>query len=436
MDPFWIGLIGVIGLLVLIILGVHVAISLGLVGMVGMACIMGPEAALYASTTLTLDRVTDYALAIIPLYVLMGALAQEGGISSGTYECLRLWFGRFRGGLGIATVGGCTLFGTVCGSSMVTATVFAQLTAPEMRRMGYQKHFAYAICSSGGVIGMLIPPSILVVVYGILSGDSIGRLLIGAASPGIALFIIFSLGITIMTHFNPNLAGKIESQATWRERLISLKLLWEVFLIVGIVFGGIFTGIFSPQDAGAVACTALLFIYLLSGKSWEGIKDALCATISTSAMIFLMLAGAGLFSRFLVVSTVAPKVLNFLLSFNLTPLSFFVIVSIVYLVLGCFFDSFSMLTITLPLLHPAAMKFGIDPIHFGIVVIVAIEIGLLTPPVGLNVYAVKGVAEEDVTLEDLFSGILPFVIMMCLCLALYILFPILSTILPDMMMGK
>jgi len=191
MDPFIIGIVGVIVLVILLALGVHVAVSLGIVGLAGMMFLIGPDASIYTSATLTFERVSNYALVIVPLYVLMGILAQEGGLSSGAYECLRLWTNRLNGGLGVATVGACTMFGTMCGSSLVTAAVFAQLSAPEMRRMGYEKRFAYGICSSGGVIGMLIPPSVLIVIYGILTHDSIGRLLIGGISPGIMLFIIF-----------------------------------------------------------------------------------------------------------------------------------------------------------------------------------------------------------------------------------------------------
>lgn len=434
MDPFAIGIIGIIVLMILLALGVHVAVTLGLVGLVGMMFLIGPDAAIYTSTTLTFERVSNYALVIVPLYVLMGILAQQGGLSSGAYECLRLWTNRLSGGLGIATVGACTMFGTMCGSSLVTAAVFAQLSAPEMRRMGYEKRFAYGVCSSSGVIGMLIPPSVLIVIYGILTHDSIGRLLIGGISPGIMLFIIFSLGIMMMVYIRPSLASKTEDNPTWRERFASLKLIWGVVITVVIIFGGIFSGVFSPSEAGAVACIVLLIIYLFSTRNRvEGIKVAIYGTVATSAMIFLILIGAGIFSRFLVLSTVAPRFLEAVTALNLSSVGFLAVVALGYIAMGCFFDSISMLSITIPILHPAALELGINPIHFAMVTIVAIEIGLITPPVGLNIYAVKGVAQEDVSLEDLFIGILPFVIMMAFCLSLFIVFPTLSTLLPGMM---
>ncbi|MFH1090952.1 MAG: TRAP transporter large permease [Pseudomonadota bacterium] len=434
MDPFTIGIIGILAVVVLILLGLHVAVVLGVVGMLGLMFLIGPKAAIYTSATLSFDRVSNYSLVIIPLYVLMGVLAQESGLSANAYESLRLWTGRFPGGLGIATVGACTMFGTMCGSSLVTAAVFAQLSAPEMRRMGYDKKFAYGVCSSGGVIGMLIPPSVLIVVYGILTQDSIGQLLIGGISPGLMLFVIFSLGIVMMVLLKPSLAKRMEHKPKWKERFVSLKNLWGVVLTVAIIFVGIFSGVFSPSEAGAVAVVVLLVIYAFRPKKdWGGLTSAFYGTVSTSSMIFLILIGAGIFSRFLVLSTVAPRFLEAFIKWNLSPIIFLVMVSVGYIILGCFFDSISMLSITLPLLHPAALKLGINPLHFAMVAIVAIEVGLITPPVGLNVYAVKGVAESDVTLEDLFAGVWPFFLMMVLCLILFILFPVLSTFLPGLM---
>ncbi|MFH1951039.1 MAG: TRAP transporter large permease [Pseudomonadota bacterium] len=438
MEAFTIGIVGSLMLVLILILGVHVSVALGMVGLVGMFFLVGPDASIYTSATLAFGCISNYSLVIIPLYVMMGILAQESGLSSGAYECLRIWMGRFRAGLAIATVGACTLFGTLCGSSLVTASVFAQVSAPEMRRLGYEKRFAYGVCSSGGVIGMLIPPSVLIVVYGILTQESIGQLLIAGISPGIMLFLLFSLAIVLITFVKSGIVPiRSMEKVTWHQRLSSIKLIWGIALTVGIIFGGIFFGVFSPSEAGAVACVVLLIIYSFSNKFHvKGLTSAILGTVSTSAMIFLILIGAGIFSRFLVLSTVAPRVLEVVTSINLSPVVFLAVVCAGYMILGCFFDSISMLSITLPLLHPAAMKLGIAPMHFAMVAIISIEIGLITPPVGLNVYAVKGVAEEDVTLEDLFAGVLPFFFMMLICVALYILFPGLSTFLPDMIISK
>ena len=434
MDPLLVGIIGIVAMLCLLILGAHVAIALALVGIIGLALIVGPHAAVYTSATLAYYKMSNYGLIIIPLFVLMGFLAQGGGMSSNAYESLRLWVGRIKGGLGIATVAACTAFGAVCGSSLVTAAVFAQVSAPEMRRHGYEKKFAYAICSSAGTIGMLIPPSVLMVIYGLLTMESIGKLLIGGIAPGISLFLIFSIGIIVMVSLKPSLVTAAAAKTSWRQRFASLKSLIGLFLAAAVIFGGIFSGVFSPGEAGAVACVILLIMFLASKeRSWTSFRTAMRQTLSTSAMVFLILIGAGIFARFLTISTIAPRFLEAITDLGLPPLGFLAISAIVYILLGCFFDSISMLCITLPLLHPAALALGIDPLHFAMVAILAIHVGLITPPLGLNIYAVKGVAEADVSLEELFRGVMPFLLMMLICLAFFVVFPILSTWLPSVM---
>lgn len=435
MDPLVVGVLGIIVLIVLLSFGLHVAIAMGLVGIAGMTLLIGFDAAVHTSVTLSLAKVSNYTMIIVPLYILMGTLALQSGLSKSAYEALRLWFGKLPGGLGIATVGACTMFGTVCGSSLVTAAVFANLSAPEMRRFGYDKKFAYGICSCSGLIGMLIPPSVLIVIYGLLTEDPIGRLLIAGISPGVMLFILFSLSIAGLAYFKPNfVGGSIDQSVSWREKFASIKLIWRVLVIIGIVFGGIFSGIFSPSEAGAVSCMVLLVSFLISkSRSWKGLKTAIYEGIAPVGMIFLILIGAGIFTRFLSLSTLAPKVLIGIINLNLPDWGFLAGTVIIYLVLGCFFDSISMLSLTLPFLHPAAMEMGIDPLHFAMVAIIAIEMGMVTPPMGLNIYAVKGVAESDVSLADLFLGIFPFFIMMCVCVILFIALPALSTWLPMMM---
>ena len=413
--------------------------ALGLAGMLGMFFIVGPNASVYTASTLSFDSVSNYSLIIVPIYVAMGILASDSGLSADAYECLRIWLGRVRGSLGIATLGACTLFGTMCGSSIVTAAVFAKISAPEMRKMGYSKKAAYGICTAGGIIGMLIPPSVLIVVYGILSRDSIGRLLIGGIVPGLMLTLFFSLGVIILSYMK---SGGIPStitapKTTWREKFISLKMIWGVLATFAIVVGGLMSGAYSPSEAGSVATLLLLIIFIFKKRKFgpaEKLKKALLDTVAISAMIFLILIGAGLFSRLMVLSTVAPTVLNLVTDWGLSPIMFLFIVCIGYTVMGCFFDSISMLSITLPILQPAALALGISPLHFAMVVILIINIGVITPPVGLNVYGVKGVAEPDVTLEDLFASVIPFFLLSLLALFLLIFFPVLSEFLPALIM--
>lgn len=434
-GPF-IGILGIVALLIILTTSLPIALCLALVGSTGLLILAGPEAAIRTIASLTFTRMTNLSLIIIPLFVLMGMLAQQGGLSSRTYETLTMWVGKLKGGLAIATMAACTAFGTVCGSSMVTASVFAKISAPEMRRNGYDKRLAYATCSSGGMIGMLIPPSVLLVMYGIASQESIGRLLIGGTAPGILLFIIFSLGILLMIRVRPQLATKSSIRVTWRQRILSLKSLTGVFISVAIIFGGIFTGMFSPAEAASVVVIVFFVLLLISkNRAWQSLKMALIETIATSSMIFLILVGAGIFTRFLVYSTLTTRILEMVVIVGVSPIYYMLAVVLLYLVLGCFLDSISMVTVTIPILHPAAIALGIDPMQFAMVAVLAIEAGLLTPPIGLNIYAVKAVAEQDVTLQDLFAGVWPFFIMVLLTILLFILVPSLSTFLPNAMYG-
>lgn len=436
MEPFTIGILGLVVLLVLISLGVHVAIALLVVGFFGTTILAGVAPALTQVAGNAFYYVASETFVVIPLFILMGMLATSTGFSSDAYRGLNTWFGRLRGGLGIATVGGCTIFGTVCGSSLVTAAVFARLSAPEMRRQGYEKKFAYAISSSAGTIGMLIPPSILMVIYGILTQESVGKLLIGGIAPGLLLFIIFSFGIVIMTRLNPSLAPQPAAgvKVTWRQRFAALGLMWPAVLTFGIIVGGISFGVFTPSEAGAVASFVFLVIFFAYRRPFQELKTALMDTISTTGMLFLLLVGAMIFGRFLVLSGIATALAGLVVGSGFPPVVVVIMSVFVYILLGCFLDSISMLSITIPAMYPAIMAMGIDPIWYAMVVITAIHIGTITPPVGVNVYAVKGVAEADVSLEDLFRGVLPFLLMMVIAVVILIAFPALSTTLPAVMM--
>ena len=434
MDPIWIGVLGVILMLVLLGAGVHIAIGLGFVGILGLSLLVGFWSAMNMMGSGLFHQASQYSLVVIPLFVLMGMIASGTGISENVYKATQIWAGGIRGGLGIATVGACTAFGAICGSSLVTAAVFARLSAPEMRRLGYDKRFAYGICSSGGIIGMLIPPSILLVIYGLITEVSIGKLLIAGVLPGIILFVIFSLGISIMGTVKPSLVSPVQERMPFRKKLKSLVHFVPVMITFAIIVGGIFSGIFSPSEAGAVACLILiiwfLFLRLPFSKLWTSVKD----TMLTVAMVFLILISAALFARFLNLSGVANKLTHYVVGSGYSPMGVMLASLVLYLLLGCFLDSISMLSITLPVLVPITNAMGINPIYYAVVVVMTIEAGLITPPVGLNIYAVKGVAEADVSLEDLFIGAFPFLLMMILGIFLFIAFPALSTWLPDLML--
>jgi tripartite ATP-independent transporter DctM subunit len=439
-DPMVAGYLGIACLIILLVLGVHIGVALGLVGMFGVASIVGFEAAFFTSAGSIYHKIASFDLVTIPLFIMMGYLASGGGMSKNVFETLGYWVGHIRGGLGIATVASCTAFGTVCGSSLVTAAVFAKMCAPEMRKHGYDGRIAYGICASGGMIGMLIPPSILMVVYGVLAGESIGKLLIAGVVPGLLLMILFSLAIVVTSWARPKLIQKTAGTAkgNWRLRMTSLVKIWQILLVALIIFGGIFGGVFNPTEAGAVATVSLLILMLITKlrQSPGLMKEGFLETGATTAMIFLVMGGAAVFSHFLVLTGITGNLAVYIISLDLSRLTLIWVLAVFYGVLGCFLDSISMLAITIPLFNPVISAMGIDPIYYAVVVVMAIEAGLITPPVGLNVYGAFAVAEKDIRLEDIFLGVVPFFIMCWLAIAILIFWPGLSTFLPSLMLGN
>lgn len=440
MEPISIGVLGAGLLLVFIAMGIPVGIALLVAGFAGNVAIMGFSPALWTSVGSSFGRITNPAFLPLPLFIFLGLLASAGGISRNVFEYLSLWMGRLKSGLGIATVLSCALFGTVSGSSLVTASVFAKVAAPEMRRKGYDKVLAYGICSSAGIIGMLIPPSVLAIVLAMVTELSVGELLIAGTGPGILLTVTFSVGIFLMGVYKPTLVGGDSSlrSSTWREKIAGLKMLWQIFILAAVIFGGVFTGVFSPEEASAIAAVVMVLIIVLTygpGR-WSTLANAILETTSITAMIFLILMGAVVFSDLMVTSGVANTLVSVVAGNNVSPWVFLIGLQVAFLILGTFLDSTSIVVITIPLVMPIARAFNFDLIWFATISLFTIELGLITPPVGLNVYAVKGVAEKDITLEELFRGAMWFFFMELFVLALMMFFPSTVTYLVDFMRVK
>lgn len=446
MDPFLIGLLGLVTLLVMLALGAHVGIALAVSGFIGLWYILGFDRAFIVSVSSLYGKVSHAGLVTLPLFVLVGYLASGGGISSDIYKSLDMMIGRFKSGLGVATVIACTAFGTVCGSSLVTAAVFAKISAPEMRKRGYSKALAYGICAASGSIGMLIPPSILAIVYGMLSGISIGKLLIAGIVPGLLWALLFSITIPVVARVAPSWIAAptedIPSYTMW-EKFKSLHLWWPVIVSGAIIFGGIYGGAFTPSEASAVAAFILFVYYLYRSifskagarrtpkEKFNELKEILVDTATTSAMIFFVFGSATIFSHFTLMTGLATKLTAFVIGLGLSELNLVILFAIIYLLLGCLMDSISMLCITINLFNPIIAKAGIDPIWYAIVVILSIEVGFITPPFGINLYSVLGVAEKDVDIKDLIVGSFPFFIAEIISLVIIFAFPILSTYLPS-----
>lgn len=440
MDPAVIGLIGIGVLIVTLMLSVPIGISLVLIGMGGLSFLVGFESAVGSAMETIYHKIASYDLVTIPLFVLMGYLASVGGLSEKLFKSLNMVVGHLRGGLGISAIGSCTAFGTVCGSALVTASVFAKICAPEMRHYGYEKKLAYGICASAGMIGMLIPPSIFMVVYGIQSGDSIGTLLIAGITPGLMLTLLFSVLVYLIARKRGDLItdGQETAKYTGWEKVKAFASLWQIWVLALVIFGGIFGGIFNPTEAAAVASTLLMLLLILSNLSnpkriWEMFRESLYETASTSCMIFLVMAGASVFTQFLVVTGLTDMVAEFVLKLDIPLTALVALIVLVYVILGCFLDSFSMICITVPVFNPIVMSLGADPIWYAVMVAMAIHLGLLTPPVGLNVYGAFAVAEPDVTLEDIFVGVMPFFWAVLLAIVLLLFIQPLSTFLPNLM---
>ncbi len=431
-------------LFLLLAAGTHIGIALAVSGFIGTLFVMGFSPAIATAVTAIYHKITNPVLITLPLFTLMGYLAAAGGISRHLYDSLSLWLGKVRGGLGMATVFCCTAFGTVCGSSVITTAVFTKISAPEMRRHGYAKQIAYALCASAGSIGMLIPPSVLAIVYSMMSGESLAKVLMAGVMPGLLWAGAFCLTVVVIGKVKPSWVPLSQGgTATWGQRLASLKLWWPILVVAISIFGGIYGGVFTPTEAAAIASLVLIAIFSLTRiiartrreqrESLGELKSILNDTATTSGMIFLVMGAATIFSNFVALSGVTSKVSGIVIGLGLSKLGLVLTFAGVYLVLGCFLDSISMLCITVPIFNPIIKAAGVDPMWYATIVITSVEIGLITPPVGLNLYASKAVAESDVTLEDIIAGILPFLAAEFVCLALMFAFPPMCTFLPGLL---
>lgn len=443
MTSLVIGFIAIAILFILLAIGMQIGVALAAAGFIGLWLINGFEQASWMAIHGLYHKIASPDLITLPLFILMGYLASGGGISRQLFESLRLWLGGFRSGIGIASVLGCSAFGTLCGSSLVTTAVFTKICCPEMRRQGYEKSLAYGITAVAGSIGMLIPPSVLAIVYGMLSGESIGKLLMAGVMPGVLWAILFSGTIILISKMRPSAIRHVgKRQPLLVEKIRSLVWWWPIVVVAAVMFGGMYGGIFTASEAAAIAGFILLMIYCVvrivipaKDKRKEGVSELsnmFKDTATTSAMIFIVIGSAMIFAEFIALTGFSTWVADTVLSWNLSKMGIVLMFMTVYLVLGIFLDSISMLSITIPIFNPIVQAAGIDPMWYATVVIMSVEVGLITPPVGLNLYAAKGVAEPDVSLEDIISGVVPFLVAEIISLGLIILFPEMSTLLPSM----
>jgi C4-dicarboxylate transporter DctM subunit len=435
MEPIGVGIITIIIFLVLLFSGFYVAVALGFAGFIGISAIVGLGSAMSVLGTQAFHYGTQYSFVIIPLFVAMGLFAAEGGVSKDAYDGMAKWLGGIKGGLGHATIAACAMFGTLTGSSIITAVVFAKISVPEMKRLGYDAKLSYGLVSSAGAIGLLIPPNLMAVIYALLTEESLGKLLMAGIGPGIVMALCLSLGFVGILVWRPSWGPPGgEKRATWRERIASLPKLWSILVVGFVIIGGIYFGIFTVNEASGIGTLLLLLLYLcikgFSKKTWQVIMTALRESISLTAMVLFVLIGAQIFARAIVLSRIGPKFSEIVIGWNLSPALFILAMAVVFLIFGCFIDGISTMAITIPIVYPMIVKMGIDNIWFATVMIVATQIGNITPPFGLCAYAVKAVAGPDYSIEDIFKGALPFLIFELICLAIVMAFPAVSLWIP------
>lgn len=433
-------LIGFAAVFMLVLLRIPIAFAMGFVGMIGLIYESGYRSAISMVGRLIIDTSQDYGLSVIPLFILMGLFVNKGGISRELYTVSNAFLGHFRGGLAMATIVACGGFAAICGSSLATAATMSKVAMPEMRKYGYADGLASASIAAGGTLGILIPPSVILVIYGLLTETSIGKLFIAGIVPGILGILFYLVAVRITVARNPA-AGPAGPRATWAERLRALSHVWAVLMLFFLVIGGLYGALdfwpinlaFSPTEAaGMGAMGAFLIALFRRSLSWKDLRETLTETTLTTASLFAVLIGAWVFSNFVNLAGLPEGLLTLVTSLDLGPWAVMGMIIVIYLALGCVFESMSMLLLTVPIFFPLVTSLGFDPIWFGIVVVVVIEISLITPPVGLNVFILKGVV-RDVSTATIFRGVTPFWAMDIVRLLLLLAFPALVLFLPEQM---
>ncbi|MDD5190065.1 MAG: TRAP transporter large permease [Dehalococcoidales bacterium] len=431
MTPQTIGVIGVGVLLFLFLVGVPVGFSMAIVGLTGFSILVNPSAGFSMLVRDFFDTFSSYNLTVIPFFMLMGALAYSSGMSRRLYDASYKIFGSMKGGLALATIAGCAGFAAICGSTSATAAAMGRVALPEMKRYKYDDGLATGVVASAGSLGIMIPPSSIFIVYGIMTEQSIGKLFIAGVLPGIMLAVLFGAVVLIMCRVNPALAPAGKA-TTIKEKIIGLTGVFEMVALFLIVMGGMFLGWFSAMQAGAIGAAGALLLGLgRRNLNWEGFNYAIKDTLKITCQVMVIVAGAFVFGHFMAVSQIPMALANWVGGLPLPPMAVMGVIIILYLIGGCFMDSLAMITLTVPIIFPVVMALGFDPIWFGVIIVLVVEMGVVTPPVGINVFVVKGVA-KDVKLETIFKGVTPFLIAMLVAAVILLVVPQIATVLPNL----
>ena len=433
MEPLTAGLLMIVLLLVLLSIGLPIAFSLGISGVICIYMVTGWNTTYGFLSTTPFNTSASWLYVVLPLFILMGMLSYSAGINQDAFTIANYWVGRIKGGLAMATIIACSIFGATSGSSIAAAATMGKLAIPEMRRYKYSMEIAAGCVAGGGTLSVMIPPSGILVIYGIITEESIGKLLIAGLLPGLLSAFIYMVGIYIWCSIKPNIAPSTDVRVSWRLRIASLKNGYGAVLIFGVVMGGIYTGIFTPTEAGAFGAGVALILLLMKSKSrFHSLREGLTETAKVTCMFFTIVICAHFFTLGLTVSGIPKALVTHLIGLNMHPKVILVMLLSVYLPLGMFLDTVSLLFLTLPILFPVVKVLGFSGVWFGILVTKLIEVSLITPPLGLNVYVIKGILPE-VEIGTIFRGCIPFLIMDILTLMILFFFPQIVLWLPSTM---
>ncbi len=430
MTPVMTGVVGLCSLLVLLVLGMPIGFSMLLLGFVGFAYLATFSGALHILVNIPFTLISSYDYAVIPLFIFMAALCNSTGLGQSLFRMAHTWLGRIPGGLSIATIGTCAVFGAASASSIATTATIGTVALPEMRRYNYDPGLSVGCVAAGGTLGIIIPPSGMLMIYGILAGQDIGKLFIAGIIPGIVLSIMFLIMIAVRVRLKPSLAP-LGPKTSLGDKFRSVLDSFEMLILIAVVIVGLLIGWFTPTEAGAAGAFGALILSLLRRRlNWPAFKNAAIDTVRTGGMIFTILMGALVFTAFLAVTTIPMEIAQWVSGLGLPSMVVMILILIMYLLLGTFLEEMAMILLTLPIFFPLIVSLGFDPIWFGIIIVLVVIMGMISPPVGITMFVVKGIA-PDIPMGTIYRGVLPFWFVTILFTAFLLAFPQLALWLPS-----
>lgn len=432
MSSITVGIIGLGILFLIMFLRVPIGVAMALVGIIGFSYLVSVEGAFHVAAAEVYSMFFSYSLTPVALFIFMGQIVFRSGVGERLYRTVYSWLGHLSGGLSMATIGACAGFAAICGSPTASVATMGTVCLPEMKRYNYDPALATGCVAAGGTLGILIPPSVTFIVYGILVEESIGKLFIAGIFPGLLLAGLFIVTIFVITRRNPRL-GPPGTRSTWRERLVSLTGVWEMLVLFALVMGGLFAGLFTPTEAGALGAFGALILGLVERRlTRRELIKSLFETLRTTSMVFVILAGTSILGRFLAVTKIPFELAGWVSELSASPMAIFAVIVLVYIIAGCVIEALPLIMLTVPIFFPVVVALGFDPIWFGVIIVLVAQMGLITPPVGVSAYVIKGVA-PDVPLGTIFRGAITFLPAMVICVIILMVFPQVALFLPNLM---